>query len=153
MQLPTPAHTPTAPYSSSLEAGFDNWEPKLAFDKLSPELCSIIFTHVSIVSRKEGKTVVNKILTKCSQLYDLDWRSAHISRSVSRRFEAWATPAAYKKVGVNEKILDEIHDKVKPSSVAQLISTHTRHLIVRSNLDPEKVQRLLVLAAHLQSFQ
>ncbi|KAG5999607.1 hypothetical protein E4U43_001973 [Claviceps pusilla] len=76
------------------------------------------------------------------QLESLDTKSVFTVRSVCRIFDALATPIAYRRIALNEKIVHSDSQRRFPSALEH-ISAYTNHVIIRSNLMPRGIRRVL----------
>ncbi|KAG5982121.1 hypothetical protein E4U55_002268 [Claviceps digitariae] len=76
------------------------------------------------------------------KLQTLDTKSVFTVRSVCRIFDAVATPIAYRRIALNEKI---VHSDAQRhfSSAVEHISAYTNHVIIRSDLTPRGIRRIL----------
>ncbi|KAG5921558.1 hypothetical protein E4U42_005797 [Claviceps africana] len=84
------------------------------------------------------------------QLRVLDARAIFTVRSVCRIFDALATPIAYRRVALNEKIVQPDAPRRFPSAWEH-ISAYTNHVMVRSNLRPSGIRRILSGITRLSS--
>ncbi|KAG5916233.1 hypothetical protein E4U53_004353, partial [Claviceps sorghi] len=80
----------------------------------------------------------------------LDATAIFTVRSVSRIFDALATPIAYRRIALNEKIVQS-DAQGRFSSALGHISAHTNHVLVRSNLAPGGIRRILSGITRLSS--
>ncbi|CCE33460.1 uncharacterized protein CPUR_07385 [Claviceps purpurea 20.1] len=109
----------------------------------------LVFPHQSTAS--SCSRVTRRIFQKLScellvlvleQLRLLDTRSIWTVRSVCRVFDELATPIAYRRVSLNEKIVNSDAQR-RFCAAVEHISAYTRHVIIRSNLMPSGTRRLL----------
>ncbi|KAI1212803.1 uncharacterized protein F4807DRAFT_414548 [Annulohypoxylon truncatum] len=100
------------------------------FDKLSTELLVLIF----------------------KQLRDVDSRALAGARQLSRRFEAIVTPIRFESIRLNECIISLETEKCFPR-VIQSLCWFTRHVEVRSDLDPSATRGLLDRLQRLSSLR
>ncbi|KAI0021435.1 hypothetical protein F4780DRAFT_290716 [Xylariomycetidae sp. FL0641] len=94
--------------------------PKCSLDYLSSELLALIF----------------------EKLREVDSRSLSSIRLLSRRMGAIVLPIQYETIRLHERILSPQAEALAPQWLAH-VSTHTRHVEARSDLNPEHVRRLL----------
>ncbi|KAH7271877.1 hypothetical protein FSOLCH5_004720 [Fusarium solani] len=101
-----------------------------SFNRLSSELLVLIF----------------------EQLRDIDTRSVLSVRLISKRFDAIATPTAYRFLTLNEHLVAPDAEQQYPN-VFDHISLHTNHVVVPSNLDPDGISRVLSCIRRLSSIR
>ncbi|KAJ3491881.1 hypothetical protein NLG97_g5511 [Lecanicillium saksenae] len=124
----TATQQPTTSHTESTSPS--NHRTRIRLEKLPPEVGRLIFSH----------------------LRDVDTRAAHLCRLVCHLLAAWATPALYHSLQVTAKLLD-LFDQHSSPAIVPIISTHTRHLIIHSNLERELLQRLLSIVRGLASLR
>ncbi|PHH59114.1 hypothetical protein CDD81_3722 [Ophiocordyceps australis] len=93
--------------------------------------------------------IINLIL---EQLRALDIAFVLTLRLVCRRFNDFATPASYRLIHLNERILSPTAEQLYPHALEH-ISQHTNHVSVRSDLDLPSVGRILRLVKRLLSIR
>ncbi|KAF4119874.1 hypothetical protein GMORB2_3562 [Geosmithia morbida] len=87
----------------------------------------------------------------CDQLRDIDTDSLRQLRLASREFNDIATPVYYRTLVLNELLVHEDAQTLYPVTLFQNIACFTKHLVIRSTLDPTGVRRILSLTASLSS--
>ncbi|KAH7020164.1 hypothetical protein EDB80DRAFT_563105 [Ilyonectria destructans] len=102
----------------------------ISFEHLSSELLALIF----------------------EQLRDVDSSSLESVRLASRRFDAIATPIAYRFLTLNERLVAPDAEQRYPNALRH-ISIHTNHVDVSSNLDPEGITRIILGIQRLASIR
>lgn len=86
------------------------------------------------------------------QLRDLEVSAVAAIRLLSRRFNALATPVAYRTLVLHHRLVAP-SAPCHCSNVFRNISAYTNHIIVRSDLEPEGVARLINSVERLQSLR
>ncbi|KAF5512910.1 hypothetical protein CGCA056_v012407 [Colletotrichum aenigma] len=76
------------------------------------------------------------------QLREIDERAVYASRCISKRFDAIATPVTYQTLRLNERIVAPDAEALFPNLLRH-VSTFTNHVVVRSDLDPDGIRRVL----------
>ncbi|QLI72056.1 uncharacterized protein G6M90_00g084250 [Metarhizium brunneum] len=84
------------------------------------------------------------------QLQYLDAKSIFVVRSVSQLFNSIATPIAYRRVVLNELIVRPDAQTLF-SKALEHISTYTKHVVVRNNLKPSGIRKILSRIMRLSS--
>lgn len=82
------------------------------------------------------------LLTDASQLREIDGRAVAAARCLSRRLDAIATPVTYHTLFLNERIVAPDTESRYPNLLRH-VSTFTNHVVVRSDLDPDGIRRVL----------
>ncbi|KAI7761334.1 hypothetical protein ACKAV7_008796 [Fusarium commune] len=94
--------------------------PVLSLNRLSSELLALVF----------------------EQLREIDSPTLTSVRLVSKRFDAIATPIAYRFLTLNESLVAPDAEQRYPN-VSRHISHLTNHVTIRSNLDPTRITGIL----------
>ncbi|KAF6840686.1 F-box domain-containing protein-like protein [Colletotrichum plurivorum] len=76
------------------------------------------------------------------QLREIDGRAVAAARCLSRRLDAIATPVTYHTLSLNERIVAPDTESRYPNLLRH-VSTFTNHVVVRSDLDPDGIRRVL----------
>ncbi|PNY28534.1 Uncharacterized protein TCAP_01546 [Tolypocladium capitatum] len=86
------------------------------------------------------------------KLQAVDHRSLFTLRLVCRRFNCLATPVVYHTIELNDAMLDLGAERLYTRFLEHVFQ-HTNHVIVRSDLDPQSVKRLLCRIQRLSSIR
>ncbi|UNI22426.1 hypothetical protein JDV02_008317 [Purpureocillium takamizusanense] len=86
------------------------------------------------------------------QLRYIDYRSLFLLRLVCRQFHSIATPAAYRAIEFNKALLQANAERVYPGALEH-VAQFTRHVIIRSDLSPQSVRRVLSRTKRLSSIR
>ena len=84
------------------------------------------------------------------KLRAIDHRSVSALRLVCRRFDSIAVPVFYNAIELNDAILDPNAEHLYPGAL-QHIYQHTNHVVVRGDLDSQRVKRVLCRVQRLLS--
>ncbi|KAI0012022.1 F-box domain-containing protein [Xylariaceae sp. FL0662B] len=76
------------------------------------------------------------------KLRDIDARSLAAARQLSKRFDMIVTPLKFETLQLNKRIIDPQAGLHFPG-ILQYVYRHTRHVEVRSNLNPDDIKRVL----------
>ncbi|KAL2758365.1 hypothetical protein ACRALDRAFT_2098461 [Sodiomyces alcalophilus JCM 7366] len=110
--------------SSSLQGSSPRW----SLSDLSPELLALIIEH----------------------LRDVDARSVAVARCLCARLEAIATPILFRVLHLNKNIVSPDAESRYPGLFSN-IAAHTRHVVIRTYLDPSGINKVLDTARSLLS--
>ncbi|KAL3956610.1 hypothetical protein ACCO45_009456 [Purpureocillium lilacinum] len=86
------------------------------------------------------------------QLRYIDYRSLFLLRLVCRHFHSLATPAAYHTIELNDALLRPNAERVYPGALDH-VARFTRHVVIRSDLNPQGVKRVLSATRRLSSIR
>jgi hypothetical protein len=73
-------------------------------------------------------------------------------RLASRRFDAIAAPIVYRVLTLNERLVAPDAEQ-RYLGAFDNIATHTNHVVIPSNLDPEGINRILLRIQRLYSIR
>lgn len=85
------------------------------------------------------------------QLQDTDVQSLRRLRLVCRDLNAVATPACYRILEFNELLVHQNAQRAYPKTLFKHIAQFTKHVIIRSNLNPAGVRGILSFIPSLAS--
>ncbi|KAI1771656.1 hypothetical protein F4818DRAFT_198576 [Hypoxylon cercidicola] len=86
------------------------------------------------------------------QLRDIDSRTLASARQLSRRLESIIAPIQFDTFHLNERIITP-HAETHSPRLCQYLYTYTKHVHVRSDLDPENTARVLDRIQRLSSLR